>query len=116
MRSAPGVIVYAIYTPGAGHASHSYWQLSWGQSHLAQLAEETGGESYMLGFGPAVTFQPYFHEIAEHLGHQYSVEFLVNAPAKATLLPVRFSTETPEAEIIAAPYVYATPARVPTGE
>jgi len=50
-----GIIVYTIYTPSTGHFGHSFWRMNWGQNHLAQLAEETGGEAYMLGFGPPVS-------------------------------------------------------------
>lgn len=48
-----GVTVSAIYTPGVGHFGHSYWQTYWGQIYLSQLADETGGEAYYIGFsGP----------------------------------------------------------------
>ena len=75
--------MYAIYTPSAGHFGHSFWRLNWGQNHLAQIAEETGGESYMLGFGPPVSFAPYLTEVAEHLAHQYLVTFLIKPGEKA---------------------------------
>jgi len=110
-----GVIVYAIYTPRAGHGGHSFWRMNWGQNNLAKLSEETGGESYMLGFGPPISFAPYLRDVAEHLRHQYSVSFLIDAPAKPVLVPVRFATEVPNAEIIAAPKVYVSP-MPPTGE
>jgi hypothetical protein len=109
-----GVLVYAIYTPRAGHGGHSFWRMNWGQNHLAQLSEETGGESYMLGFGPPVSFAPYLREIAEHLKHQYSVTFEVKA-AKPGMVPVRFATEVPNAEILAAPKVYV-PAAAPSSD
>ncbi len=101
-----GIIVYAIYSPGAGHSGHSFWRANWGQNHLAQIAEETGGESYMLGFGPPVSFQPYLAEIAEHLAHQYLVTFLIPPGAKAGFQPVRFTTEVPNAELVTAGKVY----------
>jgi hypothetical protein len=44
------VTIYAIYMPAAGHSGHSFFRMNWGQSHLAHLAEEPGGEAYMLGF------------------------------------------------------------------
>ena len=101
-----GVIVYAIYTPSAGHSGHSYWRMNWGQNHLAQIAEETGGEAYMLGFGPPVSFAPYLAEIAEHLAHQYIVTFLITPGKKAGLQSVRFTTEVPNAEVVSAGRVY----------
>lgn len=111
-----GVMVYTIYTPGVGHTGHSFWRENWGQNHLAQLAEETGGECYMLGFGAPVSFAPYLRDIAERFTHQYSVTFLVKAPAKAGLVSVRFATEIPNAEIVAAPRVYVSPPVRPSGD
>jgi hypothetical protein len=104
-----GVVVYAIYTPGAGHGGHSFWHMNWGQNHLAQIAEETGGEAYMFGFGPPVSFAPYLTEVAEHLAHQYLVTFLMK-PDKPGFQPVRLTTEVPNAELVAASKVYV-PAR-----
>ncbi len=101
-----GVIVYGIYTPGAGHSGHSFWRMNWGQNHLAQIAEETGGESYMLGFGAPVSFAPYLSDIAEHLAHQYVVTFLVTPGKKAGFQSVRFTTEVPNAELVTAGKVY----------
>jgi hypothetical protein len=110
-----GVIVYAIYTPAAGHASHSFFQVNWGQNYLAQLAEETGGESHMLGFAPAVSFEPYLREVAENLKHQYSVDFLSKPIDKPALVPVRFTTEVPHAEIVAARKAFVWPDSPTTG-
>ena len=101
-----GVVVYAIYAPAAGHGAHSFWRMNWGQNHLAQIAEETGGESYMLGFGPLVSFAPYLAELSEHLAHQYVVTFLAKPGNKAGFQSVRFTTEVPNAEIVAAGRVY----------
>ncbi len=106
-----GIVVYGIYQPAAGHGGHSFWRMNWGQNHLAQIAEETGGESYMLGFGPLVSFAPYLAEMSEHLAHQYVVTFLVKPGNKAGFQSVRLTTEVPNAEIVAAGRVY-----VPAGQ
>ncbi|HTS78640.1 MAG TPA: hypothetical protein VMG40_20685 [Bryobacteraceae bacterium] len=111
-----GVIVFTIYTPGVGHGGHSFFRMNWGQNHLAQLAEETGGECYMLGFGTPVSFAPYLRDLSAHLAHQYSVGFLVKPPARPGLIGVRFTTEVPDAEIIAAPRVFVSPAPRPPSE
>lgn len=97
-----GVIVYSIYTPGTGHEGHSWFRMQWGQNHIAQLSDETGGEAYMLGFAPAVTFEPYLNDIANHLLHQYAATFYLKSGNKPSLVAVRFSTEIPHAEIVAA--------------
>jgi hypothetical protein len=98
--------VYAIYTPSAGHFGHSFWRMNWGQNHLAQIAEETGGEAYMLGFGPPVSFAPYLANVAEHLAHQYLVTFLIKPGNQAGFQAVRLATEVPNAEIVGASKVY----------
>jgi hypothetical protein len=101
-----GIIVYAIYAPASGHEGHSYWRMNWGQNHLAQIAEETGGESYMLGFGPPVSFAPYLTELSEHLAHQYVLTLLAKPGNKAGFQSVRLTTEVPNAELVHAGKVY----------
>jgi len=98
-----GIIVYAIYTPPAGHAGHNFWRMNWAQNHLAQIGEETGGEAYIEG---PVAFEPYLAEITERLGHQYLVTVLVKPGNKAGFQDVRFATEVPNAELVSAPRVY----------
>ena len=108
-----GVIVYAIYTPGAGHFGHSYWRNYWGQNYLAQVAEETGGESYYntVGSFTAVAFAPFLNELATQLQHQYVTTFVPKPEKKAGLQKVRFTTEVQNADIVAADKVFvpATP-------
>jgi len=104
-----GFIVYTMYAPQAGHAGHSFGIANSGQNHLAQLAEATGGESYMLGFGAPVSFEPYLRDLAEHLAHQYSIEFQVPASSQPELLSVKIESEVPGIEIIAAPRVFVWP-------
>lgn len=101
-----GITVYAIYVPAVGHSGHSAFRINWGQSHLAQIAEETGGEAYMLGFGPPVSLAPYLEDVAAHLMHQYRVTFLMTPGKKGELREVRFTTEVPNAELVAASKVY----------
>lgn len=102
-----GVIVYDIYVPGRGHAAHSYWRWYWGQIYLSKLADETGGESYYIGFtGTPVSFTPYFEGIDQRLNHQYFLGFLAQPEKKAGMQRVRLRTEVPNAELVAAPQVY----------
>lgn len=103
-----GMIVYAIYAPSAGHSGHSLWRMNWGQSFLAELAEETGGEAYMLGFGPPVSLAPYLREVAASLTHQYSATFVAKPPAKPGLVSVRYTTEVQNAEIVASRKVWVS--------
>lgn len=104
-----GVTVYAIYTPGIGHAGHSFWRETWGQNHIAQLAEETGAEAYVMGFGPPVSFAPYLDDLAAHLSHQYLLTFLAKPSKKASLQSVKVRTELPGVEFLGPSRVIVPP-------
>ena len=102
-----GVLVYAIYTPGVGHYSHSYWRSYWGQLYLAQLTDETGGESYYIGFtGSPVAFAPFLEDAADRWNHQFLLTFLAKPEKKAGLRSVKLRTEVPNAELVSAEKVY----------
>src|ERR1700680_2266854 len=89
-----GVVVYSIYTPGAGHYAHTYWRIYWGQNYLAQVSEETGGESYyFLGGEAPVSFEPYLNQMAQRLTHQFLLSFLAKPQKKAGTEPVKVSSE-----------------------
>ena len=65
-----GIVVYAIYNPGAGHYARSYWRSYWGQLYLSQVTDETGGDSYYIGFNaPAVSFVPYLDQMQHRLNN-----------------------------------------------
>lgn len=97
-----GVVVFSIYTPGAGHSAHTYWRIYWGQNYLAQLSEETGGESYyFLGAQAPVAFQPYLSQMTQRLTRQFLLTFLAKPQKKAGTAPVKLSTEIRGVDLIA---------------
>lgn len=106
-----GVIIFGIYTPGEGHYGHSMWRMNWGQNYLSQVADETGGEAYYLGYGAPVSFAPYLEDITRKLGRQYLLTFLAKPEKKAGMQKVKLQTEVPNAELVSADRVYvpATP-------
>ncbi len=67
--------IWTIYAPDAGHGGRSLFRVSNAQSELSQVSEETGAESYFLGFGQPVTLHGYFDEILNHLNNQYLMSF-----------------------------------------
>ena len=104
-----GVVVFVIYTRAAGHYRHSYWRTFWGQVYLSRVADETGGESYYIGFtGAPVTFVPYLDDLAERLTHQYLLMFSAKPQKNNGLQPVKVVTEVPNAELVSANRVYVT--------
>jgi len=103
-----GVVVSAIYSPGVGHFSHSYWQSYWGQLYLSELAEKTGGEAYYIGFtGAPPAFSPYLQDLERRLQHQYWLGFIPKAEKKASWHNVRLRTEVPNVDLVSAGRVYA---------
>jgi hypothetical protein len=102
-----GVVVSAIYAPSVGHLGHSYWLSYLGQVYLAKTAEETGGESYYIGFdGPAPDFGVYLQDLTNRLNHQYILTFVPTPQRKAGLQSVKLKTELHNANLIAAKRVY----------
>lgn len=102
-----GILVFAIYTPGAGHDGHSYWRTYWGQIYLSRLADETGGESYYIGFsGPPVSFSPFLDDMERRLTHQYFLTFVAKPQKKSGFQRVKVATEVSNAELVSANKVY----------
>ncbi|HWW14752.1 MAG TPA: hypothetical protein VN310_08845 [Candidatus Dormibacteraeota bacterium] len=101
-----GVVIYGIYTPGAGHFGHSYWRNYWGQLYLSRVGEETGGESFYLGTGAPVSFDPYLEDVQRHLGHQYLLAFIPKPQKKNGWQKIKVTTEVSNAELVSARRVY----------
>jgi hypothetical protein len=102
-----GILVSAIYAPGAGHFGHSHWLNYWGQIYLSKLTEETGGEGYYIGFvGPAPDFSPFLKDVANRLDHQYLLTFLAQPQKKSGLQPVKLKTELRNVDLVSAAQVY----------
>jgi hypothetical protein len=106
-----GIAVYSIYTRGIGGFWRRFGGINWGQTYLAQLSQDTGGEAYyFLSSAPPVSFEPYLQDLAERLAHQYLLTFLAKPGPKAEFQSVKLTTEVPNARIVSAGKVYV-PAR-----
>jgi hypothetical protein len=101
-----GIIIYAIYATGVGHFGHTFWRFNWGQNYLSEMASETGGETYFLGYETPVSLAPYLADITQKLNHQYLLVFLSKPQKKAGLESVKVRTEVPNAELVAADKVW----------
>jgi len=102
-----GILVSAIYFPGAGHLGHSYWLNYWGQMYLARLTEETGGESYGINFtGSLPDLTPFLTDAARRLNHQYLLTFLAKPEKKAGLRSIKLRTELHNVDLVSAHAVY----------
>ncbi len=72
------VIVYAIYHPSADYLATDPPRIYGGQTQLAHLAMETGGEAYFISFGPLPSLAPFLADLNDHLANQYLLQFLAN--------------------------------------
>lgn len=101
--------IWSIYYPDAGHAARGFFRASRGQSDLSQIADETGAESYALGFGLPVTLKPYFDELSIHLNNQYLLTFSGNGGKKGKFERVHVTTEIANVEFLAPKEAFLPP-------
>jgi hypothetical protein len=106
-----GVIVHSIYATGAGRLGRNAWEAQLGQSGIAKIADETGGEYYALGTQNAVSFKPYLERLQRIFDNQYYLVFQAMPQKKDGLQRVNISTEAANLEVAAANNVW-----VPAGK
>jgi hypothetical protein len=98
--------VWTLYAPDSGHTGRGYFRISNAQSQLSRLSDETGAESYFLGFGTPVSFRGYFDEISMHLNNQYLMTFEDDGGKKGKFERVRVTSEIPRVEFMTPSMVY----------
>jgi hypothetical protein len=98
--------IWTLYAPDAGHGGRGYFRVSNAQSQLSRLSDETGAESYFLGFGAPVSFRGYFDEISTHLNNQYLMSFENDGGKKGKFERVRVASELPAVEFMTPSMVY----------
>ena len=101
-----GVIVHSIYATGVGRAGRNAWEAQLGQSGIAKIADQTGGEYYSLGLQNVVSFKPYLDRLQRILNNQYFLVFQATPGKKSSLQRVRISTNVPNTEIASADNVW----------
>src|SRR5271155_178970 len=106
-----GVIVHSIYATGAGRLGRNAWEAQLGQSGVAKIADETGGEYFALGTQNAVSFKPYLERLQKIFNSQYYLVFQAVPKKKEGLQRVDISTEVADADIAAADNVWVPAAK-----
>jgi hypothetical protein len=101
-----GIIVHGIYAPGVGRIGRNSWEAQLGQSGIAKIADETGGEFFALGNQQAVSFKPYLDRLQNIFNNQYYLVFQAIPRKNAGLQRVNISTELANTEIAAANNVW----------
>jgi hypothetical protein len=96
-----GIIIHTIYTTGVGRFSRNLFRVNYGQSNLARIADETGGEAFFQGTYTPIDYMPYLKNLEMVLNNQYLLTFLAKPGKKAELKKFRVRTELKDAEISA---------------
>jgi hypothetical protein len=106
-----GTIIYTIYSPGVGHWHRSFLRAYNGQIGISKLSDETGGESYYLGYQSPVSFKPYLDDVQKTLSSQYILGFLAKPKSKAGLQGVQIDTEVAGVDFTVADSVWVPAAK-----
>jgi hypothetical protein len=101
-----GVIVHSVYSPGVGRRGRNAWEAQLGQSGVAKIADETGGEYFALGTQNPVSFKPYLDRLQRIFNNQYFLVFQAAPKKKDGLQRVSVSTTAPNVDIGAADNVW----------
>ncbi|MCA1632929.1 MAG: hypothetical protein LC802_04205 [Acidobacteria bacterium] len=68
------VAIYSFYAPSAGLTSYNRRAISFGQSALNRISEETGGRAFFQG-SSFVTFNAYFERLSRTLNEQHGTAY-----------------------------------------
>jgi hypothetical protein len=99
-------MLHTIFANGMGPHGRNQFRINWGQSNLAQITDQTGGESYFQGSYTPVDFAPFLAQFDKVLSSQYWVSYLAHAKSKPGLQSIKFSTELPGVDISAPDQVW----------
>ena len=99
-----GVMVYSIYLSGAGRYGQRGAPLAFGQSHLIEVGEETGGYAYFENFRDPVDITPFLNDLRDRLDNQYQVIF--GAVSEKGFVAAKVRTESKGLKVSAATRVY----------
>jgi hypothetical protein len=98
-----GVPVYSIYYSNAGirggAASFS------GQSYLAKVSDETGGQAYFQGLGNPVSLTPFFERFTKSISESFVATFPAPTKTHDNLVELKFSTTLPSTKLQSVRYI-----------
>jgi hypothetical protein len=111
-----GLVVYSIYWVNRGRVDNSWYENNAGQSLLSQVTQATGGNSYWVGTGNPVTFEPYFKDLRLRFENQYRLTFETESKGKPEVASLKLKVGGPEAKVYYPQQVLITPAGTSSGE
>jgi hypothetical protein len=96
-----GIMIHTLYARGSDRESRNLFRSNYGQSNLAQMTDETGGESFFQGLNTPIAFKPFLDQLDMVLHNQYFLTFTTPRSAKkgGELRGFHVSTEQRNAEI-----------------
>ncbi|HEY1471398.1 MAG TPA: hypothetical protein VGF61_20335 [Candidatus Acidoferrum sp.] len=103
--------IWTVYYPSSGHRGRGFFEGNLAQNNISKLSEDTGAESYFLGYGMPVSLKPYFDELGEHLSNQYLVSFVGNGGSKGKFARVQLKTELKDVEFFTPSNIWLPPAK-----
>jgi hypothetical protein len=92
--------IWSIYFPSSGHRGRSFFLGNTAQTNISKMSDETGAESYWLGFNTPVSIKPWLDEISTHLSNQYLLTFAGSGGQKGRFVSVNVRTELPDVEFL----------------
>jgi VWFA-related protein len=93
-----GVAVYSIYSPTPLTQSSNSTLISYGQSALQKLADETGGQSFYQGTIAPVSYRPFLKDLDMLLDRQFALTYL-STHMKKGYHRVEVTSTNPEVKI-----------------
>jgi hypothetical protein len=103
-----GLVVYSIYWHSPGFESRISHGA--GPNLLSQVSQATGGNSYWVGSGNPVSFEPYFKNLALRLQSQYQLSFDAKLKGKPEIDNLKLKIHAPETQIDVPQQVLVGPA------
>jgi hypothetical protein len=96
-----GIVIHTLYARGPDRAARNLFRSNYGQSNLAQMTDETGGESFFQGLDTPISFAPFLEQLDMVLHNQYFLTFTTPRSSKkgGELRGFRTSTEQRNVEI-----------------
>ena len=96
-----GIMIHTLFARGGGREGRNSFRVAYGQSNLAQMADETGGESFFQGLDTPIAFAPFLEQLDMVLHNQYYLTFTTPRSSRKNgeLRAFHVSTEQHNAEI-----------------
>jgi VWFA-related protein len=103
-----GVIIHTLYASGIGSFSRNMFQVNYGQSNLAKMADGTGGEAFFQGLQTPISFSPFLDQLNVVLNNQYWLKFDTPRSKKKNgeMRSIRVRTEQKDVDLSNATRVF----------